>query len=84
MGELIHIRIDKKMRNEMNAIVEAELFSNTTEFVRDAIRKNIEQYKTNRAKILLEQAFKSSNGKRPTRSERAEAVSELLKLKKLA
>jgi Arc/MetJ-type ribon-helix-helix transcriptional regulator len=83
MESMLHIRIDKRMKDEMNNIIEKELFINTTEFIRDAIRKNIENYKTKYAKILLEENFRSFEGKRPNKQERIKVSNKLFKLKKL-
>ncbi len=44
MGDLIHLRIEKQLKEEINKVVNSGLFSNMTEFIRDAIRKSIEQY----------------------------------------
>jgi len=48
MGELIHLRIEKRLKDEINEVVKSGFFSNTTEFIRDAIRKSIEKYETQR------------------------------------
>jgi len=51
MGELVHLRLEKKLRNEIKLITNSGLFSNMTEFVRDSIRKNIEEY--NKKLVLM-------------------------------
>ena len=44
MAELIHLRIDSKIRKQMKETVKENLFSNESEFIRDSIRKNLENY----------------------------------------
>jgi len=44
MGDLVHLRLEKRLKAEINEFVKSGLFSNMTEFIRDAIRKSIEQY----------------------------------------
>lgn len=45
MNEMVHLRLDSKMRAEMKTMVKANLFSNETEFIKDSIRRNIELYR---------------------------------------
>ncbi|MGV8141041.1 MAG: hypothetical protein ACP5NW_01215 [Candidatus Woesearchaeota archaeon] len=45
MGEMVHLRLDSKMRAEMKIIIKENLFSNETEFIKDSIRRNIELHK---------------------------------------
>ncbi len=54
MGELVHLRIDKKMKLGIQAAISNGLFGNMTEFIRDSIRKNIEDYERKNALIGLE------------------------------
>ncbi len=43
MGDLIHIRIDEAVRKEIAVVIKKSgLYSSESEFVRDAIRKNID------------------------------------------
>ena|GEM_PF-2538880 len=49
MGELVHLRLEKELKKRMNDIVKTGMFANMTEFIRDAIRKNIEEYEKQRA-----------------------------------
>jgi len=53
MGDLIHIRIDANMRKEIQNVLQEGLFSSTTEFIKDAIRKSIEEYKMKKALIVV-------------------------------
>ena len=43
---LTHIRIDKKMDRALDSILPDTYFKNKSEFIRDAIRKSLENYKT--------------------------------------
>jgi Arc/MetJ-type ribon-helix-helix transcriptional regulator len=45
VNEMVHLRLDPKMRLEMKNIVKDNMFSNETEFIKDAIRRNIELYR---------------------------------------
>jgi Arc/MetJ-type ribon-helix-helix transcriptional regulator len=45
MGELVHLRLDSKMRAEIKSVVKENLFANETEFIRESVRRNIELYK---------------------------------------
>ncbi|MCX6709196.1 MAG: hypothetical protein NTW67_06140 [Candidatus Woesearchaeota archaeon] len=49
MGDLVHLRIDKEMRARIDEVVHNGLFSNMTEFIREAIRKSIDEYETKKA-----------------------------------
>lgn len=49
MGDLVHLRIDKEMKARINEVVHNGLFSNMTEFIREAIRKSIDEYETKKA-----------------------------------
>ncbi|MBR9700551.1 hypothetical protein GOV11_01660 [Candidatus Woesearchaeota archaeon] len=42
MGEMVHLRLDSKMRKAIKSIVKDRLYSTETEFIRDSIRKNLE------------------------------------------
>jgi len=44
MSELVHLRLDEKMRAAIRATVAREQFGSESEFIRDAIRKNVEIY----------------------------------------
>lgn len=54
---LTHIRLDEKMEAEISQLLEREMFSSKSEFIRDAIRKSIEDYKTKLAKHLINKHF---------------------------
>lgn len=78
MGELVHLRLEKRMKNEINNIIKIGLFSNMTEFIRDSIRKNIEEYEKQRAVRGLE--LLRGKGRLLTKAEQKKAIAELKKL----
>ena len=45
MGELVHLRLEKKMRNEIKQAVNNSLYSSESDFIRNAIRKELELQK---------------------------------------
>jgi Arc/MetJ-type ribon-helix-helix transcriptional regulator len=45
VNEMVHLRLDPKMRSEMKNIVKDNMFSSETEFIKDSIRRNIELYR---------------------------------------
>lgn len=75
MGELIHLRIEKKLKDEINEAVKSGLFSNMTEFIRDAIRKSIEDYEKRKAIRGLE--LLRGKGRLLTKEEQKRAKAEL-------
>lgn len=44
MSDLVHLRLDSKTRKAVQHIVAVEHFASESDFIRDAIRKNIELY----------------------------------------
>ena len=44
MGELVHVRLEPRMREAIRSVVADEHFTSETEFIRDSIRKNLETY----------------------------------------
>jgi len=78
MGELVHLRLGTKLKKEINDIVKTGLFSNMTEFIRDSIRKNIEEYEKKRAIRGLERL--RGKGRLLTKEEQKRAKEELKKM----
>ncbi|MBW2968662.1 ribbon-helix-helix domain-containing protein [Candidatus Woesearchaeota archaeon] len=78
MGELVHLRLEKKLKKEINTIVKTGFFSNMTEFIRDAIRKSIEDYEKKRAIKGLEKL--RGKGRLLTKAEQKKARAELKKM----
>lgn len=73
---LTHIRIDKKLDEAIESVLPDTYFKNKSEFIRDAIRKSLEEYKVQRRIYELKG---SSKGHVPTREERVKAFSEFEK-----
>ncbi|NQV09226.1 hypothetical protein HQ529_05220 [Candidatus Woesearchaeota archaeon] len=75
MGELVHLRLEKNLRKQIKGIVNTGLFSNMTEFVRDSIRKNIEDY--HRKLVLMKIKDLQYSAKALTEKEKREKRNEL-------
>ena len=45
MSELTPIRIDKSSKDEIRILIKRGYFSTMTEFVKDSVRKNLEEYR---------------------------------------
>jgi len=78
MGELIHLRLEKRMKDRISEVVENGMFANMTEFIRDAIRKNIEEYEKRKAIRGLEML--RGKGRLLSKEEQKRAKAELKKL----
>lgn len=78
MGDLVHLRLDRKLKENMNEIVSTGLFANVTEFIRDAIRKSIEEYEKRKAIRGLEML--RGKGRLLTKEEQKVAKAELKKM----
>ncbi len=72
MGDLVHIRLDAKMRKEIKQAVKDTMFSSESEFIRDAIRRNIENYK----KIRILESFRNTV---PQRNSKAKIPSDIFR-----
>lgn len=42
MGELVHLRLEKKIRDEIKKSVKSSFYSSESDFIRNAIRKELE------------------------------------------
>ena len=69
MGEMVHIRLDEKMRAEIKKIVKENMFSNEAEFIRDSLRNNIETYRKIRIINSLRNKFEPGTGTKLKKSE---------------
>lgn len=78
MGELVHLRLEKKLKQKINEIIKTELFSNMTEFIRESIRKNIEEYEKKRAVRGLEKL--RGKGRLLTKEEQKKVKAKLKKM----
>jgi len=78
MGDLVHLRLEKKLKERIKEVIGTGLFSNTTEFIRDAIRKSIEAYELEKNIRGLEML--RGKGRLLTKEEQKRAKAELKKL----
>lgn len=78
MGEMIHLRLEKRMKDSISEAVENGMFANMTEFIRDAIRKSIEEYEKRSAIRGLEML--RGKGRLLSKEEQKRAKAELKKL----
>ncbi|MBD3304150.1 hypothetical protein GF343_03325 [Candidatus Woesearchaeota archaeon] len=78
MGELVHLRLEKELKKRMNEIVKTGMFANMTEFIRDAIRKSIDEYEKKKAIRGLEML--RGKGRLLTKAEQKKAKAELKKM----
>jgi Arc/MetJ-type ribon-helix-helix transcriptional regulator len=78
MGDLVHLRLEKQMKQRMNEIVKTGMFANMTEFIRDAIRKSIDEYEKKKAIRGLEML--RGKGRLLTKAEQKKAKAELKKM----
>lgn len=62
MADMIHLRLEKKIREEIKKAVKNNLFSNESEFIRDSIRKNIETYRKIKTLETLKSSMKNGKG----------------------
>jgi Arc/MetJ-type ribon-helix-helix transcriptional regulator len=62
---MIHLRLESKIRNEIKKIVKDNMFSNESEFIRDAIRTQLELYRKIRILDSLRGSIKPA--KNPTK-----------------
>jgi Arc/MetJ-type ribon-helix-helix transcriptional regulator len=79
MAELTPIRIEKQLKVEIKELISQGYFSTLTEFVKDSIRKNLENYRKQQAfKVLNELKGSSKTTKKQTKTTRAKIVSKYL------
>jgi Arc/MetJ-type ribon-helix-helix transcriptional regulator len=79
MAELTPIRIEKQLKSEIKQLIAQGYFSTLTEFVKDSIRKNLENYRKQQAlKALTQLKGSSKDKKRPTPAQRAKLISKYL------
>ncbi len=75
MGDLVHLRLEKELKERIKEVIGTGLFSNTTEFIRDAIRKSIEKYELEKNIRGLEML--RGKGRLLTKAEQKRAKAEL-------
>jgi Arc/MetJ-type ribon-helix-helix transcriptional regulator len=71
VNEMVHLRLDPKMRIEIKKIVRDDLFKDESEFIRDAIRRNIELHR--KIQLLKSMQGKLKPSKNPTKISLSEA-----------
>lgn len=76
MSELTPLRIDKSSKEEIRILIKRGYFSTITEFVKDSIRKNLEEYRKQQVIKALSDNLGSIKVGHITRKERIEAVDE--------
>lgn len=74
----MHLRLEKELKERIREVIGTGLFSNTTEFIRDAIRKSIEKYELEKNIRGLEML--RGKGRLLTKEQSKKAKAELKKL----
>jgi metal-responsive CopG/Arc/MetJ family transcriptional regulator len=81
-SDVVHIRIGEKLIKAIDDVVKETTYSSRTEFIREAVRKQVEEENRREALAML----KANYGKRKfpelTEARRAEIYEEFLKQKK--
>ena len=78
MGELVHLRLEREMLKKIDHMLKGGLFTNRTEFIRDSIRKNIEEYE--KRIIIIGLSGLKGKARKLTKAEQIKAKKELLKM----
>ena len=81
MSELTPIRIDKSSKDEIRILIKRGYFSTMTEFVKDSVRKNLEEYRKKQVLKALSDNLGSLKVSSLTKEERVEAIEEALNYK---
>lgn len=74
MTEMVHLRLESKMRTEIKKAVKNNLFSSESDFIRNAIRKELELYQKIEILDKMRGSLKPYKGKPIPRSEVFRAV----------
>ena len=69
MAELVHLRLEEKMRSEIKDIVSNNMFKNESEFIRAALRNEIEKYRKIQLLNSLRNSIPEKKGKRIPKSD---------------
>ena len=75
MAQLVHIRFEDKLREEIKAIVSEGYYGSVSEFVKESVRKNVLAYK--REKLVSLMGSGKGEQTQITRKQRLEALKEL-------
>ena len=62
VGKLVNLRLDSKLLKEVDAVARQGLYGSRTEFIKDAIRKAVDDFETKQALKSLRKHF--GEGKR--------------------
>jgi len=65
MGELVHIRLDTKLRTKIKKAVKNSFHSSETDFIRNAIRKELETQEKIEGLIKLWSSIKEKKNNKP-------------------
>ena len=81
MAKLVHLRLPDQLLLDSKTVVEEGGYSTLSEFIKESLRKAVDDYKHKKALYLLEKNFGRGKGKvRPlTHKDREEAAEELFK-----
>jgi Arc/MetJ-type ribon-helix-helix transcriptional regulator len=83
-SDVVHIRIGEKLIKAIDDVVKETTYSSRTEFIREAVRKQVEEENRREALAMLRANFGKGRGKvkELTEERRAEIYEEFLKQKK--
>lgn len=81
---IVHIRLGEKLVKAIDKVVEATTYSSRTEFIREAVRKQVDEETRREALAMLKANFGKGKGKTTeiTSKRRAEIFEEFLKQNK--
>jgi Arc/MetJ-type ribon-helix-helix transcriptional regulator len=83
-SDVVHVRIGEKLIKAIDDVVKETTYSSRTEFIREAVRKQVEEENRREALAMLKANFGKGKGKtiEITPKRRAEIFEEFLKQKK--
>ena len=80
MAKLVHLRLPEQLLAESERVVEEGGYSTMSEFIKESMRKSIDEYKRRKALYMLEKNLGRGRGKvrQITENERAEIAKEFI------
>lgn len=78
MNDMIHIRLEPRIKQKIEQVRQELFFSSTSEFIKDAIRKQLEDYER---QLILRKHLASRPDRKLTEKHKREAVDEALRYK---
>jgi Arc/MetJ-type ribon-helix-helix transcriptional regulator len=78
----IHVRLPNKVFKEAQEIVEEGLFSSLNEFIKDSVRRGIDEYKKKKALAVLARHYGSVKAESLSEEEREKIFREFLQERK--